>query len=65
MMPQVNESDWKLFRSLLPEWQERHMEGLIRDYAVLLPVPGRHPTNSGRWKSESGRISGMWVLWPE
>ena len=40
MIPQVNESDWKLFRSRLPVWQERHMEGLIRDYASLLAGSG-------------------------
>ena len=32
----VNESDWKLFRTRLPGWQERHMESLIREYAALL-----------------------------
>ena len=32
----VNESDWKLFRAQLPGWQERHMESLIREYAILL-----------------------------
>jgi hypothetical protein len=40
MIPQVNESDWKLFRSRLPAWQEGHMEALIRDYAVLLTGSG-------------------------
>ena len=36
MIPQVNESDWKLFCSRLPAWQERYMGVLIREYAVLL-----------------------------
>ena len=40
MISQVNESDWKLFRSRLPNWQERYMEGLIREYAVLLAGSG-------------------------
>ena len=40
MIPQVNESDWKLFRSHLPAWQDRYMEGLIREYAVLLTGSG-------------------------
>ena len=40
MMLQVNESDWKLFRKRLPDWQERHMEGLIREYAALLAGSG-------------------------
>ncbi len=40
MITQVNESDWKRFRSLLPAWQERRMEELIREYAVLLAGSG-------------------------
>lgn len=40
MYLQVNESDWKLFRSRLSAWQEKHMEGLIREYAVLLAGSG-------------------------
>ncbi len=40
MYLQVNEFDWKLFRSRLPVWQERHMEALIRKYAALLTGSG-------------------------
>ena len=40
MYLQVNESDWELFRSRLSAWQEKHMEGLIREYAVLLTGSG-------------------------
>ena len=36
MIPQINESDWKLFRQKMPVWQERHMKSLVREYAVLL-----------------------------
>lgn len=36
MTPQINESDWKLFRKKLPGWQERHMESLVREYSMLL-----------------------------
>ena len=39
MLP-VNESDWKLFRKRLPEWQERCMEQLAESYAALLAGPG-------------------------
>lgn len=39
-MEQVNESDWKLFRSRLPGWQERRMESLLQEYARLLSSPG-------------------------
>lgn len=35
----VNESDWKLFRKRLPEWQERHMGKLVREYAGILAGP--------------------------
>lgn len=36
MIPQINESDWKLFRQRLPVWQEGHMESLVHEYVVLL-----------------------------
>ena len=36
MQAQVNESDWKLFRKKLPEWQESYMDRLNREYAALL-----------------------------
>ncbi len=32
----VNESDWKLLRKLLPDWQRRYMERLIAGYIELL-----------------------------
>ena len=33
---QVNESDWRLFRSRLPIWQETYLERLNREYIALL-----------------------------
>ena len=35
-MYQVIEKDWKLFRKLLPGWQEAYMERLIKEYVKLL-----------------------------
>ena len=35
-MYQVIEKDWKLFRKLLPEWQEAYMERLVKKYIELL-----------------------------
>lgn len=32
----VNEKDWKLFRRLVPEWQEAYMEKLCREYVEIL-----------------------------
>ena len=40
MNPQVNESDWKLFRSRLPAWQEAYIERLNLEYVSLLSGPG-------------------------
>lgn len=54
MLP-VNESDWKLFRKRLPEWQERCMEQLAESYAALLAGPARHPTSSGSWRRGCAR----------
>lgn len=32
----ISKSDWKLFRQRVPEWQERYMEQLIKEYVELL-----------------------------
>ena len=40
MVPEVNESDWRVFRKKLAEWQEKHMETLIGEYAALLAGSG-------------------------
>ena len=45
MLP-VNESDWKLFRKRLPEWQERCMEQLAESYAALLAGRGYLPVRA-------------------
>lgn len=39
-MHDVAESDWKMFKKLLPEWQERHMEKLIDQYIEILNGSG-------------------------
>ncbi|MBQ9324956.1 MAG: hypothetical protein IJ246_04215 [Clostridia bacterium] len=40
MNPQVNAFDWKRFCVCLPGWQERYMEGLIREYTAFLTGSG-------------------------
>ena len=32
----ITEADWKLFRKMLPIWQERYMETLINEYEAIL-----------------------------
>ena len=44
------ESDWKLFRKKLPQWQERHMQKLLDDYAGIIASPGL--TSDKFWKLE-------------
>ena len=39
-MRDVAESDWKLFKKLLPEWQERYMERLVGQYIEILNGSG-------------------------
>ena len=39
-MYSVKESDWKLFRKLLPKWQERFMERLLCGYAKMIAGQG-------------------------
>lgn len=40
-VPNVNESDWKLFRAKLPGWQEVFMEHLNQEYTALLAGAGK------------------------
>ncbi len=39
-MYSVKESDWKLFRKLLPKWQERFMERRLGEYATMIAGQG-------------------------
>ena len=39
-MYSVKESDWKLFRKLLPGWQERFMGRLLGEYAKIMAGKG-------------------------
>ena len=39
-MYSVKESDWKLFRKLLPEWQERYMGKLLGEYLAMIEDHG-------------------------
>ena len=47
-MYSVKESDWKLFRKLLPAWQERFMERLISEYAKV--ISGKGLASDRFWK---------------
>lgn len=39
-MRDVAESDWKLFKKMLPQWQECYMEKLIDQYVEILNGSG-------------------------
>lgn len=32
----ISKKDWKLYREKLPDWQERYMEGLVKEYIEML-----------------------------
>lgn len=40
-MVEISKSDWKLFCERLPEWQEKYMERLTKEYIELLSSPGQ------------------------
>jgi len=40
MKMDVSKKDWKLFRELLPVWQERFMERLLAEYAQIISGDG-------------------------
>ena len=35
-----HESDWKLYRKKIPQWQEDYMERLNKEYIAILSAPG-------------------------
>lgn len=39
-MYEISKADWKLFCECVPDWQERHMEKLIKGYIKLLNSDG-------------------------
>lgn len=45
MLPGINESDWKLFRSRIADWQENYMSGLIAEYAIILQDGSKNPSD--------------------
>ena len=36
----ISKKDWKLFCDKVPEWQERYMDSLLREYVALITSPG-------------------------
>lgn len=52
-MRDVAESDWKLFKKMLPQWQERYMEKLIGQYVEILN--GDSEASSRFWALEERR----------
>ena len=55
MQSQINELDWKLFRSKLPEWQEAYMLRLNIGYAALLAGSGK--ASDKFWELDAGSSS--------
>lgn len=47
---EVSDYDWKLYRILLPKWQERYMAKLNKEYIALLSENNNPSTNF--WKLE-------------
>lgn len=47
---EISKKDWTLFRERLPEWQERYMEKLIREYVEILN--GGEISSEKFWKLE-------------
>lgn len=53
-MGEVAEKDWRLFKELLPKWQESYMEMLIDQYIEILNGGGEA---SSRFWALEGRIN--------
>ena len=49
----ISKKDWKLFRERLSGWQEKYMEGLVKEYANFLN-DDKKPASEKFWKLENG-----------
>ena len=38
----ISKKDWKLFREKLSDWQEKYMEGLVKEYVNFLNHETKH-----------------------
>lgn len=38
----ISKKDWKLFRERLSDWQEKYMEGLVKEYVNFLNDDTKH-----------------------
>ena len=61
---EVSDYDWRLYRSLLPKWQERYMAKLNKEYIALLSENNNPSTNFWKLKKESVRMPSrqVWLL---
>ena len=50
---EISKVDWKLFSERVGNWQERYMEGLVKQYIEMLSSPGN--ASDHFWELE-GRI---------
>ena len=62
MQAKVNESDWKLFRSRMTDWQEAYMDRLNQEYIALLSAPG-DASDKWSWRNASTGIRKAWASW--
>lgn len=47
----ISKKDWKLFREKLSDWQEKYMEGLIKEYVNFLN-DDKKPASDKFWELE-------------
>ena len=47
----ISKKDWKLFREKLSDWQEKYMEGLVKEYANFLN-DDKKPASDKFWELE-------------
>lgn len=49
----IIKKDWKLFQEKIPGWQEKYMEGLVKEYVEFLNDDTKPASEkSGNWKSK-------------
>lgn len=48
---EISKKDWKLFQERIPDWQEKYMEGLIKEYVNFLNDDTK-PASEKFWELE-------------
>ena len=64
----ISKKDWKLFQEKIPGWQEKYMEGLVKEYVEFLnddtkPASEKFRKLEERIKKDKRQLSKSEMIW--